>query len=92
MYITNTAQIGNNLPQGCRIIEFADDVCLFSSVTPLEAAVKNIEEGVNKVDETLQTLGLQISPQKTKFMVFSPNNRDFYKKRRGKRERDRNDC
>jgi hypothetical protein len=42
MYIY-TAQIGNNQPQGCRIIEFADDVCLFSSVTPLETAVKNIE-------------------------------------------------
>jgi hypothetical protein len=34
------------------------------------------EKGVNKVNETLQTLDLEISPQK----VFSPNNQDFYKK------------
>jgi hypothetical protein len=45
-------------------------------VTPLEAAVKNIEEGVNKVDEMLQTLGLEISPHKTKFVVFSTHRRE----------------
>jgi hypothetical protein len=47
-------------------------------VTPLEAAIRNIEEGVSKVDETLQTLGLQISPHKTKFMVFRLNYRDLH--------------
>jgi hypothetical protein len=77
MYIIYTTQLGNNLPPGCRIIESADDICLFSSVEPLEAAIRIREEGANKVEETLQTLGLELSPQKTKFMVFSPNNCDF---------------
>jgi hypothetical protein len=79
-----TAQLNNNLPPGCRIIEFADDICLFSSVALLEAAVRNTEEGVNKVDETLQTPDLEISSQKTKFMVFSLNNQGFYNKRKRK--------
>jgi hypothetical protein len=46
-------------------------------VALLEAAVRNTEEGVNQSDEALQTQGLEISPQKTKFMVFSLNNRGF---------------
>jgi hypothetical protein len=53
MYIIYTAQLGNNLPPGCRKIEFADDVCLFSSVVPLEAPIRITEEGVNKDDKTL---------------------------------------
>jgi hypothetical protein len=73
MYIVYTAQLGGNLPPGCRIIESADDVCLFSSLVMLEAAIRVTEEGINTVDETLQTLGLEIS-QKTELMLFSPNN------------------
>jgi hypothetical protein len=72
MYIIYTAQLGNNLPPACRIIEFADDVCLLSSVALLEAAVRNTEERFNKFDEALQTPSLEISPRKTKFM-FSLN-------------------
>jgi hypothetical protein len=53
MYVIYTAQLGKNLPPGCRIIEFAYDVCLVSSVVPLEAPIRITEEGVNKVDETL---------------------------------------
>jgi hypothetical protein len=68
-----TTQLDNNLPPRCSIIGFADDVCLFSSVALLEAAVRSTEE-VNKLYETLQTPGLEISPQKTIFMVFSLNN------------------
>jgi hypothetical protein len=48
-------------------------------VTSLEAAIRTTE-GLNKADEALQTLGLEISPQKTKLVVFSPNNQDFNKK------------
>jgi hypothetical protein len=39
MYIIYIAILGNNLPPGYRIIEFADDICLFSSLAPLEAGV-----------------------------------------------------
>jgi hypothetical protein len=55
-------------------------------LAPLEAALGDTE-GVGKVDETPQTLGLEISCQKTKFMVFSLNNQYFYKKNEGKRGR-----
>jgi hypothetical protein len=85
MCIIFTAQLGDILPPGCRIIELADDVCLFSSVAPLEAATRITKEGLNKVGEALQTLGLEISPQKTKLMVFSPNNQDCYQKNEGER-------
>jgi hypothetical protein len=75
MYIIYyTAQLGDNLPPGSRVIEFTDGVCVFSSEGPLEAAIRITEADVNKVDEALQNLGLEISPQKTKFMVFSPSN------------------
>jgi hypothetical protein len=47
-------------------------------MAPLEAALR-VTEGVSKVDEALQTLAVEISCQKTKFMVFIPNNRDFSK-------------
>jgi hypothetical protein len=73
MYVIYTAQLEDYLPPDCRVTEFADDVCVFSSEGPLEAAIR-ITEDVNKVDETLQNLGPEISPQKTEFMVFSPNN------------------
>jgi hypothetical protein len=39
----------------------------------------------------LRTLGLELSPQKTKLVVFSPNNRDLYKTRKGQKEKDRED-
>jgi hypothetical protein len=91
LYIIYTAQLGQSLPPGCKIIEFADDVCLFSSVTPLEAAVRITGGGVNSIGEVLQALGLELSPQKTKLVVFSPNNRDLYKTRKGQREKDRED-
>jgi hypothetical protein len=64
MYNMYTAQLGDNMPQGCRIIEFADDICQFSLLALLEAAIRVRGEGANKVDETLQTLGLEITPQK----------------------------
>lgn len=60
-------------------------------MAPLEAAIRITEEELSKVDETLQNLGLEISHQKTKLMVLSPNNRHFYKIGRGKRENDRDD-
>jgi hypothetical protein len=84
MYVIYTAQLGDNLPSGCNIIEFVDDVCLLSSVASLEAAIRITEEGLSKADEAQQTLGLEISPQKTKFMDFSPNNKDFTKNEGGR--------
>lgn len=53
---------------------------MFSKSAPLEAAIRIKEEGVNEVDETLQSLGLEIPPQKTIFMFFSPYNKDLKKK------------
>jgi hypothetical protein len=72
MYIIYTAQVGNNLPPGCRIIEFADDVCLFSSVVPLKEPIRIRGEEFNDVEETLQTLGLEISLQKPKIHGLQP--------------------
>jgi hypothetical protein len=86
MYIIYTAQLGDNLPPCCKIIKYAD-VCLFSSLALLEAAIR-VKEWVNKVDKTLQTLGLEISPQKTNSW-FSVQTTDTYAKNEGgKTEKD----
>jgi hypothetical protein len=86
MYIIYTAQLGDNLHPGCRITEPADDVCLFSSVASLEAVIRITEEGLNKVEETLQTLGVDITSEKQTHGL-QPEQSRILQKSKGKDEK-----
>jgi hypothetical protein len=52
-------------------------------LAPLKEAIRITEEGTNKIDETLQTIGLEVSPQEFKFYDLQPEQPRFYKNTKG---------
>lgn len=65
----------NNLDKacalGCKIIQYADDVCLFSSSYPLQIGFRSLKRSTNNMVSILNDLGLTLSAEKTQLCIFS---------------------
>lgn len=62
-------------PGECRILQYADDVCVYSIQPSGEAGVRVLEMCIRRIASVLGDLGLELSIPKTQLCVFSKNNR-----------------
>jgi len=54
----------------CRLILYADDVCIFSFTGSLEQNLKLVENDASEICEMVDRLGLNLSMEKTKLCIF----------------------
>lgn len=74
LYILYVARISDNLNKDIAVLQFADDLVLYSSLTPRENCKEALETAINTVHTNLLSLGLELSPEKTIFMHFNKKN------------------
>ncbi|XP_011689992.1 PREDICTED: RNA-directed DNA polymerase from mobile element jockey-like [Wasmannia auropunctata] len=77
-------KILSSLHPDTKIIQFADDIVIYSTASHVERAIQSLQRSLDGISSFLRKLGLEISPQKTQFMIFSrsrklscPNNNFF---------------
>lgn len=59
--------------RGIRLLQFADDVCLFTSSIRTGCAINNLEICINSTVDWFNNVGLTIAPHKSQFCVFKRN-------------------
>ncbi|KAL6430608.1 hypothetical protein ACFW04_006896 [Cataglyphis niger] len=62
------------LDRHTKILQFADDIIIFSMSSNAEKARKSVELSLSSIDSLLQSKGLDISPHKTQLIIFSRRN------------------
>lgn len=66
-----TFYIESNVPTNLRILQYADDVVLYTSDNNVHLLQNRIQLGINAVHNEYLRLGLDISASKTEFVVFT---------------------
>lgn len=65
----------SKLEQDCNlntnIIQYADDVCIYSNLNATQGGLKEIEKTMTKINHTLDNLGLSLSTNKTQLCIFN---------------------
>jgi len=74
LYAIYVAELEKVNSQECKIIQYADDVCIFSAMDLIEESLNRFESAADKISASLDNLGLILS-KKTKLCVFSKNNK-----------------
>lgn len=71
---------------GCKILQYADDVVLFSEEYLVRVGLQRIEITANNIRSTLDGLGLNLSVSKSNLCIFSPKDKEIkYSSRFGSR-------
>lgn len=65
------AKIGKAINKECHILQFANDIVIFSSSKKIECALSHLEISLNKVVRFLSSLGLFVSPSKSSLLIFT---------------------
>ncbi|KAL7292685.1 hypothetical protein TKK_0013809 [Trichogramma kaykai] len=73
LYSLYVASIAENVPANIRVSQFADDVSVSVEADDPSVGAASLEEAVKTLEKNLHTIGLNISPPKTKLIHF--NNR-----------------
>lgn len=64
-------KIASALHPDTKIIQFADDIMIYSTSSDPNRAMRSIQISLENIGDFLQQLGLEISPDKTQLMMFS---------------------
>lgn len=64
-------EISNILPEGVRILQFADDILLYTKFVDVNEAQASLEEAIRRLIPWLAALGLVVAAEKSEFYVFS---------------------
>ncbi|XP_014471567.1 PREDICTED: RNA-directed DNA polymerase from mobile element jockey-like, partial [Dinoponera quadriceps] len=70
LYTIYTSELEDALPPQCNIIQYADDIAIFSDLYSIPKAIESLETSLNKISRILHDLGLSLSPSKSKFCIF----------------------
>jgi len=65
LYAIYVAELEVN-SQECKIIQYTDNVCIFSAMDSVEESLNRVESAVDKIFTSLNNLGLSLSAKKTK--------------------------
>lgn len=65
------AKLKNYIGEDCEIIQFADDIAIFSSSVNIAKSLSNLELSANKVFKYLSSKGLSVSPSKSSLILFT---------------------
>lgn len=64
-------KINKKIGKHCYLLQFADDIVLYTRDLNLDNSLKHLEEGASLLAKWLAELGLNVAPSKSKFMVFT---------------------
>ncbi|XP_018360563.1 PREDICTED: uncharacterized protein LOC108759566 [Trachymyrmex cornetzi] len=64
-------KIDGCMSEGTEFLQYADDIVIYASATNPADAQRSLQLSLNKVEEFLRERGLELSPAKSKWMVFS---------------------
>jgi hypothetical protein len=73
IYTLYTKDFEEAIPEGCEIVQFADDVCLYTKGKGPESTLELIQESIDVANDFLGERGLEISLGKCKLVVFTDN-------------------
>lgn len=65
------AKLKSHIGEDCEIIQFADDIAIFSSSVNIGKALSNLEISANKAFKFLSLKGLSVSPSKSSLILFT---------------------
>ena len=71
LYNIYVSELMKTLPQDIQLIQYADDTIFYYSDTDNQKSIQKIETTLSLVNTFFQTLNLKISPEKTKFIIFT---------------------
>lgn len=67
--------INSNLHPESRILQYADDVVIYSTQRNIETAIAFVQESINNIYSYLRQRGLELSPNKSNCVIFSQSKR-----------------
>lgn len=71
LYTLYVKDITKNISKNVTVLEYADDIALYTVVKSLQRSKSLIESSVNQISANLLKLGLVLSPEKTELMLFN---------------------
>lgn len=71
LYCIYVSKIVEDLPENIAVSQFADDICLYSRITPVQECIKALESAVTSISQKLFELGLELCTHKTVFVHFT---------------------
>lgn len=74
LYTLYVMELEKNYPSGSKMLQYADDVCVYSNISQLTEGLNVIEQSLRNILEFLSTIGLTLSANKTQLCIFSKNN------------------
>lgn len=69
LYTLYVAQFDLDYVENAKIIQYADDVCIYSPINATHCGLKAVELSVANINNTLDNLGLSLSTTKTKLCI-----------------------
>lgn len=66
-----TLDIGKNIPFTTKILQYADDIVVYSSGSDCLLTQRIVQSAIGSLNLQYESIGLAISPSKSEFMVFS---------------------
>ena len=76
-YVLFTYDLEKILSDNVKIIQYADDVCLYVTHDSVESCVQSLDRSLAKVSQWMNTNGLEISYNKTFVTTFSYSHTEF---------------
>lgn len=74
LYALYTKNITNEICQQVKVLQYADDIALYSVDTDTEEVSQRIEAAIRRIDGNLKQLDLEIEPGKTQVVKFQKPN------------------
>jgi len=65
------ANCKNFISRNCSILQFADDIAIFSRSDNLTSSLKDLELSANRLSSHLRSRGLEVSPSKSALLIFT---------------------
>lgn len=64
LYATYTNKIHQGVEYRCQVLQYVDDIVVYSSGMNKIKSVKDIEVAVKRIDKNLRSIGLKLQPEK----------------------------
>lgn len=64
-------EILKHINPNCRILQFADDILIYAISNYIKQIIEHLNDALNTINDWLEALGLEISPEKTHSIIFT---------------------
>lgn len=86
LYAIYVMDMESIIDPNCKIIQYADDVVIYSVSLSLREAIGSVRTSLLRIDAILKLSGLTLAPSKTSFVIFETKG-NMGRNDRGHRER-----